>query len=603
MSTCRTLTSRLGALCTYHQRYMSTSCLRRIYPSVLSSVRPPCYREFSNTAVRNVIFTSPIPDIHIKEESLAEYLLPEFERFGNKTALVDDSAGKSYTYLGLRDAVIKLSSALHRLGYKKGDVLCMCSTNSTEYAILILACVTSGIILTTTNPVYTSGEIVRHFHHSGASGVVVTKSLLPNVQEALASDSSLQSTIKNIIVVGDMEGYRSFSSLLSDDGTCFPENLMIDPNEDVALLPYSSGTTGLPKGVMLTHMNIVSNLQQTRPQFAITNDDSVLCLLPMFHAYGMLFILMNTLQDGGKLVILPEFEPESFLTSIQQHKVSLLYMVPPIALFLARHPLVDKFDISSIRAHLCAAAPLGESLCLEYEKRLKYPVVQGYGMTELSPVATLDTLPPHHVGTVGELVPNTSAKFLCLETGAELGPGKTGELCIRGPQVMKGYLNNEKATKEMIIDGWLHTGDVGYVREDGSFMITDRLKELIKYKGFQVAPAELEDVLLRHPGVQDVAVIGVPDERAGEIPRAYIVPKPNSKYTPEDISKFVEEKRFLLQEASRRSRIPRGNSKIAIWKNSQTFTSRYVLEKSPIENDVTENTQTGYCQKQCMHAP
>ncbi|OWF50399.1 4-coumarate--CoA ligase 3 [Mizuhopecten yessoensis] len=216
-------------------------------------------------------------------------------------------------------------------------------------------------------------------------------------------------------------------------------------------------------------------------------------------------------------------------------------MVPPVALFLARHPIVDSFDISSIRAHLCAAAPLGESLCREYEDRLRYPICQGYGMTELSPFATLDTMPPHHIGTVGSLIPNTSAKIVCPETGVALGPGATGEVCIRGPQVMKGYLNNEEATNDMIRDDWLHTGDLGHIRVDGCFVIADRLKELIKYKGFQVAPAELEDLLLRHPGVKDVAVIGMPDERAGEIPRAYIVPNPNTKVTREDIATFVTE--------------------------------------------------------------
>ncbi|OWF50401.1 4-coumarate--CoA ligase 1 [Mizuhopecten yessoensis] len=533
---------RLSVLGTYSRLYMSTgSPRRRACPAVGSITLQWCTRKFSSSSARNIIFTSPIPDIQIKEESLSEYLLPKFEHFGNRTALVDANNGKTYTYLEMRDAVIKLGSALHRLGYRKGDVLCMCSTNNTEYALLILACVTSGIILTTTNPAYTSGELARHLNHSGTSGVVVFKSLLPTVQEAIESDIKLKTTLKHIIVVGEMDGYRSFSNLLNDDGTCFPDNITFNPKDDVALLPYSSGTTGLPKGVMLTHRNIVSNLQQTRPQHIIKADDTILCLLPMFHGYGMIMILQNTLQDGGKLVILSQFEPVCFLKSIQQHRVTVLYMVPPMALFLARHPIVDTYDISSIRSHLSAAAPLGESLSREYEARLRYPVVQGYGMTELSPVATLDTLPPHHIGTVGPLIPNSSAKIVCSETGADLGPGETGELCIRGPHVMKGYLNNEAATNDMIKDGWLYTGDVGHVRDDGCFVITDRLKELIKYKGFQVAPAELEDLLLRHPGVQDAAVIGMPDERAGEIPRAYIVPNPNKKVTSEEISKFVEE--------------------------------------------------------------
>ncbi|XP_060076476.1 probable 4-coumarate--CoA ligase 1 [Ylistrum balloti] len=497
--------------------------------------------QFSTTTNAQVIYKSPVADVDIKTESLPEYLLPKFKMFGNRLALIDNETGKSYTYMQLRDAVIKVASALRRLGYRKGDVLCMCSTNNTEYAILILACVTSGIILTTTNPVYTSDELARHLHHSGSTGVIVIDALLPHVKEVIKADRNLQNNIKNVIVIGQANEYRPFSSLLEDDGGFFVENIDFDPHNDVVLLPYSSGTSGFPKGVMLTHMNIVSNLQQFRTISKPNDDDTSLCILPLYHCYGMIPLLMGVLQEGGTLVTMPRFEPESFLTAIQKYKVTILHMVPPIVLFLAKHPMVIKYDLTSVQTSCSSAAPLAVSLCNEYENRFKSTVIQGYGMTELSPVATIDTESSIHAGTVGFLVPNSGAKIVSLETGAELGHGETGEICVRGPQVMKGYYNNKEATNETIRDGWLHTGDVGYVNDDGCFVITDRKKELIKYKGFQVAPAELEDILLRHPGIQDAAVIGVQDEDAGEVPRAYVVSKPNQTLSCENVSKYVED--------------------------------------------------------------
>ncbi|XP_033733817.1 4-coumarate--CoA ligase 1-like isoform X2 [Pecten maximus] len=530
-----------------NRRYVQKN--RRIWSSIETPIDRRAFgKQFSTTSAAQVIYTSPFPDVEIKTQSLPEYIFPKFEIFGNKMALVDNDTGKSYTYLQLRDAVIKVASGLHRLGYKKGDVLCMCSTNSTEYAILILACVTSGIILTTTNPAYTSGELTRHLLHSECNGVVVIEALLPCVKEAISADRNLQTNIKNIIVVGEAEGYRSFSSLLKDDGSLFNENVDFNPHNDVTLLPYSSGTSGFPKGVMLTHMNIVSNLQQFRECTRSTSEDIGLCILPLFHSYGMIPILLGTLQEGGTLVTMPRFEPEPFLNALQRHRVTILQMVPPIVLFLAKHPMVQKYDLTSIQVSICAAAPLAFSLFTEYQNRLNLSIIQGYGMTELSPVATLDTMSSVHPGTSGFLIPNTSAKVVNIDTGAELGPGQIGEICIRGPQIMKGYHNNKEATDETVRDGWLHTGDIGYVNDDECFVITDRLKELIKYKGFQIAPAELEDLLLQHPGIQDAAVIGVADEEAGEVPRAYVVPKPDQALTCESVAKFVERMKMCSHE-------------------------------------------------------
>lgn len=497
-------------------------------------------RSFSTTNSSKMVFKSPLADLDMPQVSLGEHLLPKFDTFGDSIALIDYANGKTYTYPQLKEAIIRTASALNRLGYKKEDIMAMHSVNNSEYCILLLACAASGIILTTANPAYTPAELARHLTHSGATSLVVADFLLPVAKTALSSDPALEQTIKEVIVIGEAEGCRPFSTLLEDDGKSFPENLNIDPMNDVVVVPYSSGTTGLPKGVQLTHYNLVANLQQFRPVIKVTPEDTSLGILPFYHCYGMIPVMMGVFQDGGKLVTLPKFDPVMFLTAMAEHKVTMAHIVPPIVVFMAKHPAVSQFDLSAMNRSVVGAAPLGEAITEAFTKRLNVPITQGYGLTETSPVLCVDNLPPSP-GTTGRLVPNTIAKVINPATGDALGIGETGELIFKGPQVMKGYLNNQQATDDMIKEGWLYSGDVGHVREDGCFVITDRLKELIKYKGFQVPPAELEDLLLKHPGIQDAAVIGVPDEDAGELPRAYVVPKPDQTLTEKDVSTFVED--------------------------------------------------------------
>ncbi|XP_033736375.1 LOW QUALITY PROTEIN: 4-coumarate--CoA ligase 1-like [Pecten maximus] len=453
---------------------------------------------------------------------------------------VDFANGKTYTYSELKAAILCVASALNRLGYKKGDVMAMYSVNNSEYCILLLACVASGIILTTGNPTYTPAELARHLNHSGSASLVVVDVLLPVAKTALDSDPNLKNAIKHVIVIGEADGYRSFSSLLEDDGKSFPDKLNIDPMNDVVVIPYSSGTTGLPKGVQLTHYNLVANLQQFRTVMRVTEEDTSLGFLPFHHCYGMILVMMGVFQDGGKLVTLPKFDPSMFLTALAEQKVTMAHIVPPIVVFMAKHPAVSQHDLSNLKRAVVGGAPLGEAITEAFTKRLNVPITQGYGLTETSPELVSDSLPPSP-GTTGRLLPNTMAKVVNPETGAELGTGESGELVFKGPQIMKGYLNNQQATDDMIKNGWLYSGDVGHVQENGCIVITDRLKELIKYKGFQVPPAELEDLLLKLPGIQDAAVIGIPDEAAGELPRAYVVSKLDQTLTEEEVCKFVEE--------------------------------------------------------------
>nr|XP_022331327.1 4-coumarate--CoA ligase-like [Crassostrea virginica]XP_022331328.1 4-coumarate--CoA ligase-like [Crassostrea virginica] len=503
---------------------------------------PVNFRQFSSSAVLSNVYSSRFGDLKLEQKPLGQFMLERFEKYGDKVALVDFPTDRKYTYAQLRIFIVKVASALTRLGYKKGDVICIHSVNIPEFSILLLAAASAGIIVTTSNPAYTAGELSRQLEHSKAKAVFTIPQLVPVVRDAIESGDSLTDLGKNITVFGESEGCRPFATLMQDDGAAFPENVNIDPLEDVCVLPYSSGTTGLPKGVMLTHDNLVANLQQFRPILKVTEEDTSLGILPFFHIYGMCPVMMGVLIDGGKLVTLPKFEPEMFLKALEVQKVTQLHIVPPIVLFLGKHPMVSNFDISCLKAITSGAAPLGEGLTNEVMDRLKAVIRQGYGLTETSPVTHLDVIPPT-CGTIGCVIPNTLCRVLNPETDEDVPEGEVGEICIRGPQVMKGYLNNEKATDEMIRNGWLHTGDIGhYVKERGVFMITDRLKELIKYKGNQVAPAELEDLLLQHPAVQDVAVIGLPDEDGGEVPMAYIVKKANQEVSSHDITSFVEGK-------------------------------------------------------------
>jgi acyl-CoA synthetase (AMP-forming)/AMP-acid ligase II len=345
--------------------------------------------------------------------------------------------------------------------------------------------------------------------------------------------------VEQFLVLGVALGATPFASLASDGPVPAVD---IDPRRDLVALPYSSGTTGLPKGVMLTHSNLVSNLLQTSSIMSAGDDDTILGVLPFFHIYGMVVIMNLGLHVGATIVTMPRFDLEQFLETLHKYRITFANVVPPIVLALAKHPLVEKYDLGSLRTVFSGAAPLGAAVAGLASQRLGCEVIQGYGLTETSPV-THATRAGHtaKVAGIGPPIPNTESKITDLATGAELGANQEGEICIRGPQVMSGYLNRPEATAAMLdADGWLHTGDVGYADEEGCFFVVDRVKELIKFKGLQIAPAELEAVLLAHPAVADVAVIPVADEEAGEVPKAFVVLK--AEATAEQIMAFVAER-------------------------------------------------------------
>jgi acyl-CoA synthetase (AMP-forming)/AMP-acid ligase II len=326
-----------------------------------------------------------------------------------------------------------------------------------------------------------------------------------------------------VLIGGDGEGTISLASLMacSDAEPKLPN----DPDA-VAALPYSSGTTGLSKGVLLTHRTIVANVCQILQAIANRPVGAALAFLPMFHIYGFAVVTLCGLARGNTLVTVPRFEPEPFLRAISTYRVRSLALVPPVLQFLATHPMVDQYDLSSLETISCGAAALGAALERQAGERLQRPVLQGFGMTESSGVVFTSDLESPRAGSSGRLLPGTEARLVDPASGDDVAPGEAGELWIRGPQAFKGYRNQPEASAATItLDGWVRTGDIGRIDADGYLTITDRIKELIKVKGFQVAPAELEALLVTHPAVADVTVIGRPDERAGEVPVAYVVPR------------------------------------------------------------------------------
>ena len=402
-----------------------------------------------------------------------------------------------------------------------------------------------GGINTTVNPLYTVEELATQLRDSGARLLVTVPAFLDKAREGAA-----RSAVREIVVLGAAEGATPFERLLESPPTAATPP--IDVRRDIVVLPYSSGTTGLPKGVMLTHWNLVANLAQCAgaENFdAFKERDTIIAVLPFFHIYGMVVCMLLPLAEGGTVVTMPRFDLQGFLAILAKYRVTIAPLVPPIVLGLAKHPTLGELDLSSLRLVFSGAAPLGEDLARGLSARLGCPVVQGYGMTEASPVTHLSptTNAPFKPGSIGRVVPNTEVKLVAVDTARPVtGPGQDGELWIRGPQIMKGYLNRPEDTASAVDgEGWYHTGDVGHVDDDGFFYIVDRTKELIKYKGLQVAPAELEALLLGHPAVLDAAVVRSPDEEAGEVPKAFVVLKADEAsraVSAEALMSFVAER-------------------------------------------------------------
>jgi acyl-CoA synthetase (AMP-forming)/AMP-acid ligase II len=482
---------------------------------------------------------SPYPDVEIPDVSLFDFLFTGFGERAGDPALIDGASGAAITFGELEGMAGKIAAALTERGIGAGDVVALFAPNTPHYVAVFHGILRANAVVTSVNSLYTPGELAHQLSDSGAQ-LVFTVS--PFLDRAMAAAAEVGLPPEAIVVLDGAEGHTSLRDLLA---TTAEPPVQTVTGADTAVLPYSSGTTGRAKGVVLTHRNLVANLQQISVMGNVASDTKILAVLPFFHIYGMTVMMNQGLHKRSTVVTMPRFDLQEFLRVISEYRVGRVYIAPPVAVALAKHPIVDQYDLSCIDVIFSGAAPLDAELGHAVAKRLGCTVLQGYGMTELSPVSHCmpDDRPDLDLNSCGFAIPNVVSKLVDPETGEEVGPGGRGELWVKGPNVMSGYLNNPEATAITLDDeGYLHTGDVATVTEEGVFTIVDRVKELIKYKGYQVPPAELEALLLTHDKIADAAVIGVHDADGEEVPKAFVVRQQEADLTADEVMTFVAER-------------------------------------------------------------
>ncbi|MEO9780675.1 MAG: AMP-binding protein [Sedimentitalea sp.] len=479
------------------------------------------------------IIKSSFPDVEIRDVTITQRVFEGLGDDPDRVILIDGPTGRKMTVKQFVGGIKSLAGGLNQKGLGKGACIALMAPNLPEYCVVFHGVAWAGGTITTINPTYTAHEVHHQLISADARILITIAPFLDTAREAIKNTG-----VGEIYVIGDAAGAASLMDLM---GPPQEDQTPVDLDEHVMALPYSSGTTGLPKGVMLTHRSMVVNIDQTLQASELKGAEIAVAFLPFFHIYGMQVLINMHLAVGAALVTMPRFDLEQYLALCEKYRTPRMWIVPPIAIALAKHPIVDNYDLSAVVQVSSGAAPLGGDVAALVSKRLNCMATQGYGMTELSPVSHLAPPALARAGASGMTAPNTECRIVSTENGEDMARGETGELWVRGPQVMKGYLNNPDATAEALdSDGWLHTGDIGHFDQDGYLFITDRVKELIKYKGFQVAPAELEAELLTHHEIVDVAVIGVTDDEAGEVPMAFVVPAPNAEVTLETIQGYLE---------------------------------------------------------------
>ncbi|MEJ6721645.1 AMP-binding protein [Ilumatobacter sp.] len=485
-----------------------------------------------------IIHTSPLPDVEIPDVTITAHVLRKVGDMPDRVAIRDAAGTSSYTFAELSTAIHSLAGGLAARGVAPGTVVGLMAPNVPEYAVIFHGVAVAGAAVTTINPTYGAEEVRHQLQDAGASMLFVVPMFLEVARAAIEGTDVTEIIVMDSFGDAAVEGATSLADVFGDP----IEQVSVDVADHTVVLPYSSGTTGMPKGVMLTHRNLVANIEQVKHAILYKDDEVALAALPFFHIYGMQVLMNGLIANGVTTISMPRFDMVEALQAVQDLKITRFFAVPPIILGLAKHPIVDQYDMSSVRQIFSGAAPLGAELAAEAGVRLGCEVVQGFGMTELSPVSHCTVEGDYRPGTSGITASNTESRIVDPVGGEDQGVGDRGELWVRGPQVMKGYLNNPEATAATVdADGWLHTGDVAIIDEFGHMTIVDRLKELIKFKGFQVAPAELEALIITHPKVADVAVIGIADDEAGEVPKAFVTAVDGETVTLEEIQALVAE--------------------------------------------------------------
>ncbi|QFZ20736.1 AMP-binding protein [Saccharothrix syringae] len=469
------------------------------------------------------------PPVEIPDTTLTAFVLERARRHGDAVAIVDVDHGGGHTYAELVTAVRRAAAGLSARGFGKGDVLAVLAPNVPDYPVVVHAAVAAGGAVVVLNPLDTADDLAGRLTEAGARLVVTVPA---EVDKAL--ELARRTPVEEVLVLGEAAGATPFAALAVDGPLPEPE---VDPAEDTAALLHSSGSTGHPKAVVLTHRNMIAKALLTSLVAPHGEGARVLAVPPFHHAFGLTMMMNAGLVQGSTMVTMRRFDPEAFLKAIQDHRITHLYIVPTMAVLLARSPLVDRYDLSSLRSIVSGGAALDPAIAELVRRRVGCDIAQGYGLTE-SMVSFMQDRVPAVPASVGRPAPGVECKVVDVDTREELGPHRDGEVLIRGPQVMKGYLGAEEATRAVLEpDGFLRTGDLGHVDDDGELFLVDRIKELIKYNGQQVSPVELEAVLLSHPKVADAAVVGVPDEEAGEVPKGFVVAR--EPVTPEELMAFV----------------------------------------------------------------
>ncbi|KAF0698398.1 Aste57867_10965 [Aphanomyces stellatus] len=534
----------------HHGVFLAT--LHRLHLLRSLSAFPKSAQSFAEPQQR--IYTSPHASLDLTPRISWDIVRASSKAIAEKPAFICGIDHEVMTHRDFIANVEKTATALAQRGVTKGTVIITNTINCVEYPILYHALTALGATMSPASPLFSVADLVRQIHASKATFFVTHESV-----ETAARDAAVATglSLGHCFCIGSPKHMQAFSVLQEVLDVVVP-SVELDIKNDVNYLPFSSGTTGQPKvkyhisfavavygfenphfskGVKLSFWNMAINMLQMGHGETFTSPAMV--VLPLYHIYAS--TLMNTiLVSGQPQVILPKFDHDHFLHCLERYKITKAHIVPPIASFLAKHPRVDDYDLSAMQYLISAAAPMGPGLEEAVLKRLGITVKQCYGMTELSPIVNYTKDDECKSSSTGYLVPNTELRVVCPSSQKDLSPNEVGELWYRGPQVMLGYLNDDDATTNtMTICGFLKTGDLGYIDDHGHVFVVDRLKELIKYKGYQVAPAELEDVILKHPKVLDVACIRGYDTHGEEVPRACVVVKPGERLTSKEIMDFV----------------------------------------------------------------
>jgi acyl-CoA synthetase (AMP-forming)/AMP-acid ligase II len=483
------------------------------------------------------MWTSPYAPVEVGGTTLHRMVLEAAARFGDKPALVDGPSGMTVSYRLLAERVQGVAAGLAARGFGPGDVLALWAPNLPQWAGVALGAMAAGGTVTGASPACTERELAVQLADAGASVLVTVPQLVPAARSAAASAG-----VGEVVVLGQADGATPILDLLASGPAPDPD---LDPATAVGLLPYSSGTTGLPKGVLLTHANLVTSVRQVGSGLRVGERDTLLAVPPFSHIMGFLVTLAAPLCSGATVITMPRFDPGQFLELLENHRVTVLVGAPPMFQVLLRHPLAAGADLGSLELLVCGGAPLTADAQQALSARLPGATVgQAWGLTETTVGLSMPDRDAGSVpGTVGRVMPNTELRVVDPGTGRDLAAGQPGELLARGPQVTAGYLHRPEATAAMVDpDGWLRTGDLGLVDGDGNVVIVDRLKELIKVSGYQVAPAELEALLATHPAVADAAVLHRPDPASGEVPVAVVVPRPGAEPDPDGLLAWVAER-------------------------------------------------------------